>query len=476
MTGQYANTNLSNVTTANRTMNSTQLIKPLANSSNTYTADIVTGKTTSNDTREFLQTIQYTIDKGAHVIDNNRVATYWGIDINPGAGAAWARNIEMVVQPGSVNSGLTFVMGDEIDLENFDQDCGLGFTGLSMYGLSFGTGVSNKSITAASIVNSVSTNRNWQHGHIVFGGVTQESFCDYGNATYSFADHGFHEVGIQLAGGHYTAAAIDIPNNSPIISPNAANSANIEILRVDNCDNILIGSNAPGVIGLCRTVVASADNSYSLGTSTQRFSSVWAANGTIQTSDPKLKTDISQIPDVSALFVGKHAINPISFKWKIGGYDLIKTQEEQMVPVMQDIEITVPSVEIVDGKALHSEQKVQKTVPVYDTYPMYHQKTGEPVFGDDKKLHQSVHREVRKEKKIVDVLKHKERKGVRTHIGWDATQWSQVANLLGLPDFGGYVEDENGQLALRPDQIIPILWKQVQTLTEQVAQLMNKQN
>lgn len=41
-----------------------------------------------------------------------------------------------------------------------------------------------------------------------------------------------------------------------------------------------------------------------------------------------------------------------------------------MVPVMQDIEITVPSVEIVDGKALHSEQKVQKTVPVYDTYPM----------------------------------------------------------------------------------------------------------
>lgn len=76
MTGQYANTNLSNVTTANRTMNSTQLIQPLANSSNTYTADIITGKTTSNNTREFLQTIQYTIDKGAHVIDNNRVATY----------------------------------------------------------------------------------------------------------------------------------------------------------------------------------------------------------------------------------------------------------------------------------------------------------------------------------------------------------------------------------------------------------------
>lgn len=41
MTGQYANTNLSNVTTANRTMNSTQLIQSLANSSNTYTADIV---------------------------------------------------------------------------------------------------------------------------------------------------------------------------------------------------------------------------------------------------------------------------------------------------------------------------------------------------------------------------------------------------------------------------------------------------
>lgn len=80
-----------------------------------------------------------------------------GIDINLGSGAAWARNIEIVVQPEFVNSGLTFVMGDEIDLENFDRDCGLGFTGLSM-------------CMDYHLEQAPPINRNWQYGHIVFDG------------------------------------------------------------------------------------------------------------------------------------------------------------------------------------------------------------------------------------------------------------------------------------------------------------------
>jgi hypothetical protein len=57
------------------------------------------------------------------------------------------------------------------------------------------------------------------------------------------------------------------------------------------------------------------DNSYSLGASGIRWSSVWAANGTIQTSDEREKKDIID-SDLGLDFVSK--LRPVSFKWKVG--------------------------------------------------------------------------------------------------------------------------------------------------------------
>ena len=57
------------------------------------------------------------------------------------------------------------------------------------------------------------------------------------------------------------------------------------------------------------------DNSYSLGASGIRWSSVWAANGTIQTSDEREKKDIVD-SDLGLDFVSK--LRPVSFKWKVG--------------------------------------------------------------------------------------------------------------------------------------------------------------
>ena len=58
-----------------------------------------------------------------------------------------------------------------------------------------------------------------------------------------------------------------------------------------------------------------ADNAYSLGVSGTRWSAVWAANGTIQTSDEREKKDIID-SDLGLDFISK--LRPVSFKWKVG--------------------------------------------------------------------------------------------------------------------------------------------------------------
>jgi hypothetical protein len=58
------------------------------------------------------------------------------------------------------------------------------------------------------------------------------------------------------------------------------------------------------------------DNAYSLGNATHRWTSLWAANGTIQTSDARDKAVVGELP-----FAGRmvDAIEPKLFRWKVGG-------------------------------------------------------------------------------------------------------------------------------------------------------------
>lgn len=57
------------------------------------------------------------------------------------------------------------------------------------------------------------------------------------------------------------------------------------------------------------------DNSLSLGTGVARWSAIWSATGTIQTSDRRLKTDIFPT-DLGLDFVCE--LNPVRFTWKNG--------------------------------------------------------------------------------------------------------------------------------------------------------------
>jgi hypothetical protein len=63
-----------------------------------------------------------------------------------------------------------------------------------------------------------------------------------------------------------------------------------------------------------------ADNAYSCGTASFRWSAVYAANGTIQTSDARHKTDIADSQLGLALI---NALRPVSYKWIVGGQDVV---------------------------------------------------------------------------------------------------------------------------------------------------------
>jgi hypothetical protein len=88
-------------------------------------------------------------------------------------------------------------------------------------------------------------------------------------------------------------------------------------------------------------LVPGADDSYSCGVSGVRWSAIWAANGTIQTSDARAKTEISN--SVLGLdFIQR--LRPVSYKWIEGGRSVesITTDDENGDPVFNPVESIAP--------------------------------------------------------------------------------------------------------------------------------------
>jgi len=77
-----------------------------------------------------------------------------------------------------------------------------------------------------------------------------------------------------------------------IFFTNSLNTSD-EKMRITSSGNVGIGTTSPAdKLSVGGNVAPSADNTYSLGKSTARWSAVYSANGTIQTSDARLKTNI----------------------------------------------------------------------------------------------------------------------------------------------------------------------------------------
>lgn len=79
-------------------------------------------------------------------------------------------------------------------------------------------------------------------------------------------------------------------------------------------------ANPADKLSVAGTIGPAVDNAYSLGTSARRFSAIWSANGVIQTSDAREKTDAEPIGRWALEFVA--ALAPKMYRWRVGGVSL----------------------------------------------------------------------------------------------------------------------------------------------------------
>jgi hypothetical protein len=235
--------------------------------------------------------------------------------------------------------------------------------------------------------------------------------------------------------------------------------------------DVIIG-NTGVAISLANTTAPFTDNTHTIGKSSSRWSAVWAVNGTIQTSDPSLKTDIAPLPSTLALVA---AINPVTFRWKSGGnaMEMVDTEEEYQLtqPATRD----EPTVELRTGMAVRVTAPVVVQEPVFDQVPLLHP-DGTPVTrtipgAGSERMARTVpvtHAVPRMAKRTVQKAVPVEQPGKRLHWGFLAPDVKAAMDHIGM-DFGGYVLAEDGTQNLRPDQLIPVLWKAVQELAADFA-------
>jgi hypothetical protein len=87
------------------------------------------------------------------------------------------------------------------------------------------------------------------------------------------------------------------------------------------------GSSGPTLraqITVAGNFVPGADNTYTCGQSGTRWSAIWAANGTIQTSDARQKNTITD-SDLGLAFIS--SLRPVSYKWDVGRNVVSKDDE-----------------------------------------------------------------------------------------------------------------------------------------------------
>jgi hypothetical protein len=159
------------------------------------------------------------------------------------------------------------------------------------------------------------------------------------------------------------------------------------------------------------------DNAYSCGTAAKRWTTIYAATGTINTSDARDK-DIRSRIDGEAASAVIEAVAPALFRWKEGGSDVDDTETR----------------EVLDG---------------YDG-------EGEPLYIDEPVVRRSI------------------RAGKRIHAGWIAQEVKAALDVQGL-DCGAWgLDDRNDPDArqwLRPDQLMAILWAALRQTRAELASL-----
>jgi hypothetical protein len=141
-----------------------------------------------------------------------------------------------------------------------------------------------------------------------FGGASPSGGASLGNIDFTDSSHtaAARIQGIR-DGGTWTSG-VSQPTRLVFSTTPSGSASPVERMRISQAGTVTIGNS--------QYLHPETDNAVSLGLSGYRWSSVWAANGTIQTSDQRTKTDIADA-QIGADFI--KALRPVSYKWIDGG-------------------------------------------------------------------------------------------------------------------------------------------------------------
>ena len=301
-------------------------VAPFGDPVSTLTSLNVQGTTLSTTVREYLAAVSLISNKrsGAAASVSPTAALFTGIAGQPGTGDIWAHRT--VLQQDSA-SGAYNAIGHEIQVVNNVGARGdaLGAAGLAApvtYGLAI-TGSGNRSTSAILVTGPGSQifNRGLTFTQ---NSVQQSSIQDLTTSVRSYEIMGTHFYGIDGTSANFTGAALMLGNGHAIKGRDLANVTDMTMLLQSGA-NLLIGDPATTAIISYNTFLPSSDNTRTIGNAGFRWSAVWAANGTIQTSDASLKTDIERLSDLPAWIINMllDRIEPIVYRWKIGGKDAL---------------------------------------------------------------------------------------------------------------------------------------------------------
>lgn len=178
------------------------------------------------------------------------------------------------------------------------------------------------------LTSDATGNATWGNSSILTSGDDDWRFLS-GN---TYADPVYHSGRVVIGRTGTTTNHIDIDNG--------ANTGST--MGIGNVEYIEDGNNETR---FSHRLVPNFDNSYSLGSSTYRWRTIYAVNGTIQTSDGRDKTNI--IP----LKYGINSImqlNPVTYKWKEEkylNYDIPSNKKEVKLGLLaQEVEKIIPEV------------------------------------------------------------------------------------------------------------------------------------
>ena len=221
--------------------------------------------------------------------------------------------------------------------------------------------------TTLIIENNVNNQNSQINFKSIYGGSTAKSFLIGSNisvaagsweiydATSSAARFVITSGGTLLIGGASATGAYDCSlGNATANTYYQVRSTNTNSLYGADSRGTWMGnlSGQQAYIN-CPSFVPGVDNATSCGTSSYRWSVVYAVNGSIQTSDVRQKTDIFT-SDLGLDFINK--LNPVSYKWKVGGNDVEYSSVEDEDGKITPSSVATPKIGVRNHYGLIAQQ------------------------------------------------------------------------------------------------------------------------